>query len=266
MGCKNKMSKKAKFECAYVKTYGQLIEASKLIQMKSGSIDDEGIDLDNDVFCPECKKTHLVIVNKISGDDYIRRSTQKENPEHDPKCTYEFEVAGKKESKAYFQKKNPSEIQHDLTQLLKEDIAVRERDPNAPKIMRKVNSEMVFSTNKANNHVRKRVPQQKLTEAFAKNLKSEHAGDGFAKYYYGRVKVLKRESKKKFENYQILSSNGLVFFSLGVLNNLKDLTETLSKASNLKVPINLAIYGEIKFNRIYRDLVVFNENCCVIRE
>lgn len=90
---------------AYVKIYGKLIEASKLIQMKSGLIDDEEIDLDNDIFCPECKKTHLVIINKTSGDDYIRRSTQKNNLGHGPGCTYKFEVAGKKKSKTYFPKK-----------------------------------------------------------------------------------------------------------------------------------------------------------------
>lgn len=260
------MSKKAKFEEAYVKTHGELVETSKLIQMKNKLIDDEGIDLDNDIFCPECKKTHLVIVNKTSGDDYIRRSTQKKNPEHVPGCTYEFEVAGKKESKAYFQKKKPAEIQHDLTQLLKKDIAIRERDPDAPKIMQKVNSEMVFSTSKANNHVRKRVPQQKLTEAFARELKREHVGDGFSKYYYGHVKVLKRKSNKKFENYQILSPDGLAFFSLGIWNKLKDLNEALSKANDSKVLIDLAIYGEIKFNSIYRDLGIFDVSCCVIRE
>lgn len=45
--------------------------------------------------------------------------------------------------------------------------------------MKKVNSEMIFSTDKANNHVRKRVPQQKLTETFAKELKREHRGRFF---------------------------------------------------------------------------------------
>lgn len=80
------------------------------------------------------------------------------------------------------------------------------------------------------------------------------------------MKALKRKSEKEFENYQILLSDGLLFFSLGINNNLKDLTETLSKASNLKVSIDLAIYDEIKFNRTYRDLVVFNANFCVIKE
>jgi len=149
------MAKKAKFEEAFVKSTGETVDALLLIQMNEDIIP-RSIDLDNDIYCPECQHTHLTVVNRKDGQ-YLRKSSRGGNPRHADDCNYGVDVAGKRESREYFNKKTPIEVGHDLEQLLTKDLAIREHNPNAPKVVKKVNSRLVLTPENSNNHEKKRV-------------------------------------------------------------------------------------------------------------
>lgn len=259
-----------KFAEGYVKSCNCYVSSEDLISMKMGK-KKMIYDIKNDIFCPECCQT-LLSVHAGPKKQYLSKSTKNGVIDHEEDCSYRVEVAGKKVIESFEENRSYEEIEDNLLALLDKNIAIRTRDKNAPKKIKKAHNNLVYSYSKANNHYKKRIPSQLLDDSFPLNYEPE-----IKKFYYVRIIAKSPVENGDWINYRIRTENNVFLFSLGIKKDTPHFSKLQAKLDLCVGKLtDFALYALVRENekwddkekviKKYRNVAVFNPHYLVVRE
>lgn len=243
------MGRRNNFEAVYVKSSKQLISAVTLVKMK-GKSRAEYYKLKNNLFCPECRQTLLVVVNRAHSK-YIQRSHIKSNPMHE-NCSYGYRIATQRETQKFIKSSSNQGLREILNALLTKLDLIHRTDNQDARLFKEINCKLLYTLLNNKSFIQKRIPQQGLDELLIHNVQP-----GAFKFYYGRVVITSRQEsiKKRIINYKLCSKEGIYLASLSVPISFSKLTTSFDAIfTDHRTPvIDLAIFTKITINEFYME-------------
>ncbi|MFK4964711.1 hypothetical protein [Lactococcus garvieae] len=239
-------SNKFKFQTAYAKEKNETVDLDYIIE---NYVDEavgklkEGVYL----FCPECKKARLNLVDK----KYLKKYSEKYEHILEPvKCGYFYKVASKNEMVEYNDTiaiPNPQKIQEKLARFFTEvvDDKTEKRNFAADSKFEKIENADVFETKKGNT---RKISQQKIGW---RNGSLDIFTEEEYKYYFGKIfmEIIQNKGilKIRVKNLNIKNAKGNYKYIFDLLISQKKIS-VHNKLKNLQSgEYNLAVYGKLKF-------------------